>query len=235
MHGSKQKLLPWLTKKNQFTNHSRPEEFDELFWLRFLVSESPNLPIQSWKWRTCVIDGPVHFINSKQKSDQQIKVYLFLFPCLLWQRVNAQNVNFRNPLAAKLQNTRPLCSASLTCVGRLWRSRHNTIDAILIQWSAQLIKPHCRSLPVVGASTFFGRNLLRDVCSKRTRRQWSASATGKVPNTLWIQFLDRENNEKNNTLPLGKQICLKIVWGCAEILPVQLFIKAISDIFSKNA
>ena len=24
--------------------------------------------------------------------------------------------------------------ASLTCVGRLWRSRHNTIDAILIQW-----------------------------------------------------------------------------------------------------
>ena len=50
-----------------------------------------------------------------------------------------------------------------------------------------------------------------------------------------IQFLDRENNDKNITLPLGKQICLKIVWGCAEILPVQLFIKAISDIFSKNA
>ena len=26
--------------------------------------------------------------------------------------------------------------------------------------------------------------------------------------TLCIQFLDRENNDKNNTLPLGKQICL---------------------------
>ena len=25
--------------------------------------------------------------------------------------------------------------------------------------------------------------------------------------TLCIQFLDRENNDKNNTLPLGKQIC----------------------------
>ena len=37
--------------------------------------------------------------------------------------------------------------------------------------------------------------------------------------TLCIQFLDRENNDKNNTLPLGKQICLTIVWGCAEILP----------------
>ena len=27
-----------------------------------------------------------------------------------------------------------LFSASLTCVGRLWRSRHNTMDAILFQW-----------------------------------------------------------------------------------------------------
>ena len=38
--------------------------------------------------------------------------------------------------------------------------------------------------------------------------------------TLCIQFLDRENNEKNNRLPLGKQICFTIVWGCAEILPI---------------
>ena len=37
--------------------------------------------------------------------------------------------------------------------------------------------------------------------------------------TLCIQFLDRENNDKNNTLPLGKQICFTIVWGCAETLP----------------
>ena len=37
-------------------------------------------------------------------------------------------------ISAKLQNTPQLISASLTCVGRLWRSRHNTIDAILIQW-----------------------------------------------------------------------------------------------------
>ena len=38
--------------------------------------------------------------------------------------------------------------------------------------------------------------------------------------TLCIQFLDRENNDKNNTLPLGKQICFRAVGGCAEILPV---------------
>ena len=37
--------------------------------------------------------------------------------------------------------------------------------------------------------------------------------------TLCNQFLDRENNDKNNTLPLGKQICFTIVWGCAQILP----------------
>ena len=37
--------------------------------------------------------------------------------------------------------------------------------------------------------------------------------------TLCIQFLDREIKDKNNRLPLGKQICFAIVWGCAEILP----------------
>ena len=25
-------------------------------------------------------------------------------------------------------------------------------------------------------------------------------------------------NDKNNTVPLGKQICFTIVWGCAKIL-----------------
>ena len=44
--------------------------------------------------------------------------------------------------------------------------------------------------------------------------------------TLCIQFLDRENNDKNNTLPLGKQICLTIVWGCAEILPTRIILHA---------
>ena len=37
--------------------------------------------------------------------------------------------------------------------------------------------------------------------------------------TLCIQFLDRENNNKNNTLLLGKEICFTIIWGYAEILP----------------
>ena len=41
---------------------------------------------------------------------------------------------FKYEKLAKLQNTRPLWSASLTCVGRLWRPRLNTIYAILIQW-----------------------------------------------------------------------------------------------------
>ena len=37
--------------------------------------------------------------------------------------------------------------------------------------------------------------------------------------TLCIQFLDRENNDKNNTIPLGKQIYFTMVWSYAEILP----------------
>lgn len=37
--------------------------------------------------------------------------------------------------------------------------------------------------------------------------------------TLCIQFLNREKNDKNNTLPLRKQICFTMAWGCAEILP----------------
>ena len=48
--------------------------------------------------------------------------------------------------------------------------------------------------------------------------------TGKIyaqlHTTLCIQFLDRENNDKNNALPLGNQICFTIVWSWAEILPV---------------
>ena len=43
--------------------------------------------------------------------------------------------------------------------------------------------------------------------------------------TLCIQFLDRENNDKNNKLPLEKQICFTMVWGCAEILPNIVFTK----------
>ena len=47
------------------------------------------------------------------------------------------------------------------------------------------------------------------------------SSSGKISaqphTTLCIQFLDRENKDKNNRLPLGKQICFTIVWGCAEI------------------
>ena len=49
----------------------------------------------------------------------------------------------------------------------------------------------------------------------------SAFGQGKIsaqPHpTSCIQFLDRENNDKNNTLPLGKKIYFIIVWGCAKI------------------
>ena len=58
--------------------------------------------------------------------------------------------------------------------------------------------------------------------------------------TKCIQFLDRENNDKNNTLPFRKQICLSIVWGCAEILssakaPVGISCRALNANSRANA
>ena len=48
----------------------------------------------------------------------------------------------------------------------------------------------------------------------------SGKISAQPHTTLCIQFIQRrENNDKDNTLPLGKQICFTIVWGCAEILP----------------
>ena len=55
---------------------------------------------------------------------------------------------------AKLQNTPQLWSASLTCVGRLWRSRHNTIDAILIQWHVNELRGILKLLQVVHLSGY---------------------------------------------------------------------------------
>ena len=45
-------------------------------------------------------------------------------------------------------------------------------------------------------------------------------------------WLDRENNDKNNTLPLGKQICFAIVGGCAEILPKILLLLHFTNLCS---
>ena len=42
--------------------------------------------------------------------------------------------------------------------------------------------------------------------------------SAQLHTTLCIQFLDRENNDKKNTFPLGKQTCFTVVWSCAEIL-----------------
>ena len=51
--------------------------------------------------------------------------------------------------------------------------------------------------------------------------------------TLCIQFLDRENNDKNNTLPLGKQTCFTIVWGYAETLPIVNLKTLVSGFFTQ--
>ena len=69
----------------------------------------------------------------------------------------------------------------------------------------------------------FERNGSYDNAALNLKKFLSIKIPGKISaqphTTLCIQFLDRAKNDKNNTLPLGKQICLTIVWGCAQILP----------------
>ena len=58
------------------------------------------------------------------------------------------------------------------------------------------------------------------ICGK-LYKIWEGKIPAQPHTTLCIQFLDRENNDKNNKLPLGKQICFTIVWGYAETLPMR--------------
>ena len=71
-----------------------------------------------------------------------------------------------------------------------------------------------------------------NACGKNVYEQLSTSTTklhGKISaqlhTTLCIQFLDRDNNDINNTLPLGKQICFTIAWRRVEILPESLKVR----------
>ena len=50
------------------------------------------------------------------------------------------------------------------------------------------------------------------------KKNYEGKISAQPHRTLCIQFPDRENNDKNNTLPLRKQICFSMVWGCAENL-----------------
>ena len=56
---------------------------------------------------------------------------------------------------------------------------------------------------------------------KTKSRERCGKISAQPHTTLCIQFLDRENNDKNNRVPSGKQICFTIVWGCEKILPAR--------------
>ena len=95
-------------------------------------------------------------------------------------------------------------------------------------WPLHKGSPSTKTLVHLAAYTLAERSHLKHLrISCRPLQQihmyFAATATRKIsaqPHpTLCIQFLERENNDKSNTLPLGKQICFTIVWGCAEILP----------------
>ena len=78
--------------------------------------------------------------------------------CLIEAISSLRSFDSLRPSTAKLQNTPQLWSASLTCVGRLWRSRHNTIDAILIQWHVNELRGILKLLPFHLTSLAFSIN-----------------------------------------------------------------------------
>ena len=57
---------------------------------------------------------------------------------------------------------------------------------------------------------------------KESKREVKGTLVGKISaqphTTLFMQFLDRENNDKNNRLPLGKQICCAIVYSSMKFI-----------------
>ena len=84
----------------------------------------------------------------------------------------------KNKKMAKLQNTPQLISASLTCVGRLWRSRHNTIDAILIQWHVNELRGILKLLRFLGIlSRVWALSLISVFTRRQGKKIPSANAT----------------------------------------------------------
>ena len=67
--------------------------------------------------------------------------------------------------------------------------------------------------------------VLARFCDCKTTFQGKISAQPHI--TFCIQFLDRENNNENNTVRLAKQICFTIVRDYAEILPVSAVISVV--------
>ena len=75
--------------------------------------------------------------------------------------------------------------------------------------------------------------MLRHLALPRESIENNGKISAKPHPTLCIQFLNRENNDKNNTFPSGKQICFTTVWGCAETLPNKACDKKVSSFRSQ--
>ena len=89
------------------------------------------------KTAICTIRLPPNRYKSENYGDAEVKILSPGTSCMYIFTCRKKTFKFQSKMRctdwlAKLQNTPQLISASLTCVGRLWRSRHNTIDAILI-------------------------------------------------------------------------------------------------------
>ena len=103
------------------------------------------------------------------------------------------------------------------------------------QWLCTCAINLCKFLCVLCKTTTYNDQTLRCLENANDNGLFFFYFNGKISaqrHTTCIQFLDRENNDKNNTLPSGKQICFTIVWGCAEILLISISNLTLCSIFS---
>ena len=74
--------------------------------------------------------------------------------------------------------------------------------------------------------------ILKNVAENWGKKRWVKFPHSPILHYAFSSFL-RENNDKNNTFPLGKQICFAIVWGCTETLPKDvkyLFVSRLANV-----
>ena len=89
---------------------------------------SERIRKRKW-WHTLSISQFCYFSSRVKPKGSKVKPLIDGFV----KRQTNQGVKL-GTFYEQLQNGLPLWSTSFTCVGRLWRSRHNTIKVILSQW-----------------------------------------------------------------------------------------------------
>lgn len=119
-------LLAGAAQKNDAILDSR--SWQNCFYLAWF--NMPSLPWNPFGFSTL----PRRFPRPRRGSKRQPIVRLKEWKIIRGDTVSALPCASHDIFIGAIQNTGPLKSTSFTCASVLYRTRHNTTDAILIQW-----------------------------------------------------------------------------------------------------